>query len=494
MIREMSLLELCEEAGAVVADASAQAASGQTAISGISQHSQEIAQGDIFCCIKGSLHDGHDYALEAVKQGAVALLCERPLDLPSDLGVPEAITDNVRGAMARMAAALHGHPSRKTDVIGITGTNGKTTVAAMLAEILKQSNRSVRTLGTLAGNLTTLDSAALQAELHEAAEAGESVVMEASSHGLAQQRIEAVRFKACVFTNLSQDHLDYHSDMEDYFCAKQSLFSPERTNRAVVNIDTSYGRRLAQEMDSAINLKTCSASDAELLEVSLTQTRFAWEGSELSLQQRGSLAVENAVTAATTARELGVSLSDIKAGLAEAPQVPGRFEVVRHSPVAVVVDFAHTPEALARALQVCAETVSDSESESEIIAVFGCGGDRDKAKRPLMGEAASKFASQIILTSDNPRSESPEEIAAQIAAGITSTPFCVELDRRSAVRQALQEAKPGDIVLIAGKGHERTQLIGEQVLPFDDRVAACEESRNLWGESISTDQAERQSQ
>ena len=479
MITEMSLQELCEEAGAAIAGES----QGSRAISGISQHSREIARGDIFCCVKGSMHDGHDYAPEAVKAGASALLCERPLDS----GVPEAITPDVRGAMARMAAALHGHPSLRTDVVGITGTNGKTSVAAMLAAILEQTGRPVRTLGTLANSLTTLDAVSLQAELHKAAEADESVVMEVSSHGLTQQRVEAVRFKACVFTNLSQDHLDYHGDMEEYFLAKQSLFSPERTSRAVVNTDTGYGRRLAEEMDAAIHLRTCSKEEAELLEISLERTRFAWQGREMSLNQRGSLAAENAVTAATAAQELGVSLPKIKAGLAAAQQLPGRFEVIRSEPVAVIVDFAHTPEALAFALQNCAETAGNGD----ITAVFGCGGDRDEAKRPLMGAAADERASKIIITSDNPRSEPPEKIAEQIAAGIAGTPFRLELDRQSAIRQALQEAKLGDTVLIAGKGHEQTQLIGERALPFDDRVVAWRESRELWGESSA--QAGRQS-
>ena len=481
MIKEMLLRELCAEVEVPLADES----TGDTAISGISQHASEVDKGDIFCCVKGSLHDGHDYAPEAVKAGAAALLCERPLDL----GVPEAITADVRGAMARMAGALHGHPSQRTDVIGITGTNGKTTVAAMLAAILKQTGRPVRTLGTLASSLTTLDPLSLQAELHEAAEAGESVVMEVSSHGLAQQRVDAVRFRACVFTNLSQDHLDYHGDMEEYFRAKQTLFDPDRTSCAVVSTDTSYGQRLVDEMDAATHSTTCSREDADVLEISLSQTRFLWQGQEMSLAQRGRMAVENAVTAATAARELGASLQDIKAGLAAAQQLPGRFEVVRREPTAVIVDFAHTPEALAFALQNCAETTAGSD----IIVVFGCGGDRDKAKRPLMGAAADERASKIIITSDNPRSEPPVEIAQQVAAGIAGTPFNIELDRRSAIRQALQDAKPGDTVLIAGKGHEQTQLIGDIAVPFDDRVVACRESRELWGDSATTAQAGRQS-
>ncbi len=481
MIKEMLLRELCAEAEVPLADES----TGDTAISGISQHASEVDKGDIFCCVKGSLHDGHDYAPEAVKAGAAALLCERPLAL----GVPEAITADVRGAMARMAAALHGHPSLRTDVIGITGTNGKTTVAAMLTAILEQTGRPVRTLGTLASSLTTLDALSLQAELHEAAEAGESVVMEVSSHGLAQQRVDAVRFRACVFTNLSQDHLDYHGDMEEYFRAKQTLFDPVRTSCAVVSTDTSYGQRLVDEMDAVIHLTTCSCEEAEVLEISLSRTRFLWQGQEMRLAQRGSMAVENAVTAATAAREMGASLQDIKAGLAAAQQLPGRFEVVRSEPVAVIVDFAHTPEALAFALQNCAETAAGSD----IIVVFGCGGDRDKAKRPLMGAAADERASKIIITSDNPRSEPPAEIAQQIAAGITNNPFNIELDRRSAIRQAFQDAKPGDTVLIAGKGHEQTQLVGDIAVPFDDRAVACRESRELWGESTAAAQAGRQS-
>lgn len=479
MIREIPLRELCEEAGIAAPEGDA----GKTTVSGISQHSQEIAEGDIFCCVKGSRHDGHDYARQAVEKGAAALVCEQALNS----GVPEVITPDVRGSMARLAAALHGHPSQRIDVIGITGTNGKTTVAALLAEILRQAGRPVRTLGTLAGSLTTPDSLSLQAELADAADAGEGVVMEVSSHGLQQQRVDAVQFRACVFTNLSQDHLDYHGNMEEYFRVKQMLFDPVRTSCAVVNTDSSYGRRLAEAMDAAIHLRTCSRGDAEELEISLHQTRFIWEGMEASLGLRGNLAVENAVTAATAAQELGVSLEDIRAGLAAAPQVPGRFEVVRDEPVAIVVDFAHTPEALAFVLRSCAEM----SPAADIIAVFGCGGDRDKTKRPLMGEAAGKLASRIIITNDNPRSEPPDEIAEQIAMGISDTPFAVKLDRRSAIRRALQEAKHGDIVLIAGKGHERTQQTGGRIVPFDDRIAAREESQKLWGDSSPADRTGR---
>ena len=464
----MLLSELCEEAGIAMPPES------EVVISGISQHAQEVASGDIFCCLKGDIHDGHDYARQAVNGGAAALLCERPLGY----GVPEVLVADARRSMARMAAAWHEHPSEKIDVIGITGTNGKTTVAAILAAILREADRPVRTLGTLTGSLTTPDALSLQAELAAAAAAGEAVVMEISSHGLLQQRVEAVSFRACVFTNLSQDHLDYHLTMEDYFSAKQSLFNSARTSCAVVNTDTSYGRRLAEEMDAGISVLTCSRSDAEAVELSLSRTRFAWKGREMSLKLLGDLAIENAVTAATAAQELEISLGDIEAGLAAVPQVPGRFEVVRSEPAAIIVDFAHTPEALQLTLQGCADIAPDAD----IIVVFGCGGDRDKAKRPLMGEAAGSLASRIILTSDNPRSENAEEIVRQIAAGITDTPFAAELNRRSAIKQALLEAKPGDIVLIAGKGHEQTQQIGEQILPFDDRSVALEESRKLWGE------------
>lgn len=469
LIAPIGLQELCEKAGIEFPESN----ESKVAVSGISQHSGQVAPGDIFCCVKGERHDGHDYASQALRQGAVALLCERPLG--SD--APEVLVADVRKSMAHAAAALHGHPSRKTDVIGITGTNGKTTVAAMLAGILKAAERPVRTLGTLAGSLTTPDALSLQADLAAAATTGEAVVMEVSSHGLLQQRVEAVSFRACVFTNLSQDHLDYHLTMEDYFRVKQSLFTPDRTRCAVVNTDTAYGRRLAEEMDADISLLTCSRSDAEAAERSMSQNRFVWQGRNMGLKLLGNLAAENAVTAATAARELGVALDDIASGLAAVPQVPGRFEVVRSEPSAVVVDFAHTPEALLLTLQSCA----DLAPAADIVLVFGCGGDRDETKRIQMGEAADKAASRIILTNDNPRSESPEKIAEQIAAGISGTPFTIELDRRSAIRQALEVAKPGDIVLIAGKGHEQTQQIGEKVLPFDDRSVACEESRSLWG-------------
>ena len=470
------LQELCEEAGI------AAPAEGSTAISGISQHSQKVTKGDIFCCVKGQRYDAHEYAQQAVKQGAAALLCERSMGL----GVPEVVVDDVRQIMAHMAAALYGHPSKKTEVIAVTGTNGKTTVVAMLAAILKQAGHPLRTLGTLsvpdtlsAPSLTTPDAISLQAELAAAVAAGEKVVMEVSSHGLLQHRVAAVSFKVCVFTNLSQDHLDYHATMEDYFRTKQSLFNPVSTGCAVINTDTSYGQRLIEEMPADIGFRTCSRADAEAIEMSMSQTRFVWEGREITLRLLGNLAIKNAITAATTAQELGLSIDDIEAGLAAVEQVPGRFEVVRKEPVAIIVDFAHTPEALTLTLECCAELAPDAN----IIAVFGCGGDRDKRKRPLMGEAASKLASHIILTNDNPRSERGEAIAQQIAEGIGDTQFSIELDRRSAIIEALSVAKPGDIVLIAGKGHEQTQQIGKQVLQFDDRSVACEESQKLWGPS-----------
>lgn len=465
----MLLKELCEKAGVPAPSELAP----ETVISGISQHSRQVVPGDIFCCVKGDQHDGHDYAPLAVQQGAVALLCEHL----TGSEVPEVLVADVRHSMAHMAAVLHGHPSKKTDVIGITGTNGKTTVAAMLAAILGAADRPMRTLGTLAGSLTTPDALSLQADLAIAAASGKAVVMEVSSHGLLQQRIEAVWFRACAFTNLSQDHLDYHPTMEDYFRTKQSLFGPDRTGCAVVNIDSSYGQRLAEEMDADISLRTCSRSDARAVELSMSQSRFVWEGRDISLKLPGSLALENAVTAATLAQEMGVDLEDIEAGLATMPQVPGRFEIIRSEPSTVIVDFAHTPKALLATLRSCV----DLAPGADIIVVFGCGGDRDKTKRVQMGEAASKEASRIILTNDNPRNEPPEEIVKQIATGIVDMPFSVELDRRSAIQLALSEAKSGDIVLIAGKGHEQTQQIGTQILPFDDRSVALEESQRLWG-------------
>jgi UDP-N-acetylmuramoyl-L-alanyl-D-glutamate--2,6-diaminopimelate ligase len=432
-----------------------------------------VQPGALFCCIVGQRIDGHDLAADAVARGAVAVLAERPVEVPAETVV--VLAPEVRPAMARIAAAHWGHPSRRLTVVGVTGTNGKTTTTQLLRPVFQASGAAVEVIGTLSGRPgeppTTPDAPALQARLAELVAAGTEVVaMEVSSHGLAMHRVDGTRFAAAAFTNLSQDHLDLHGTIEAYFAAKARLFTSEFTDLAVVDVDDPHGRLLRDA--ATIRTVGYSLDDAEDLELTPTGSTWRWRGHPLRLPIAGRFNVANALCAATLAVELGVELDAVAAGLAAAPVVPGRFEPVdAGQPFGVVVDYAHTPDGLEHVLAAARELAGSGR----VIVVFGAGGDRDPGKRPRMGEVAARLADRVVVTSDNPRSEDPGAIIDAILGGIADrSTVTVDADRRSAITAALSGAEPGDLVVIAGKGHETTQTTGADVVPFDDRVVARE--------------------
>src|SRR5215210_1480970 len=467
--------------------------------------SRKVGDGTLFFCFPGERTDGHDFAATAVEAGAAALVVERRLQLD----VPQATVDDARAAMAPIAAAFNGDPTAELTVVGITGTNGKTTTAFLVRHLLESAGRRCGLLGTVwqvAGGKveeverTTPEAIDLQRTFARMLEDGdEACAMEVSSHALVLHRADAINFAAKVFTNLSQDHLDFHADMEDYFAAKRLLFTGEggapllelEGGVSVLNIDDPYGRRLADELSGGEPEEsvTYSAAGAEA-DLSARDVAFDAAGSrfrcvspagELNVRTPlpGDFNVANALAALGVAHALGLDLGDAAAALADAEQVPGRFESIDEGqPFAVVVDYAHTPDSLENVLRAARRITS-----GRLISVFGCGGDRDRQKRPLMGRAGAELSDVAVVTSDNPRSEDPAAIIDQILEGIPASPaagVAVEQDRRRAIALALGRAGEGDTVVIAGKGHEQGQEFenGRKV-PFDDRDVAREELRKL---------------
>lgn len=424
--------------------------------------SRQVGPGTLFCCVPGAHHDGHDFAAGAVADGAVALLDERPVDA----GAPEVRVASVRAEMGWFAAAVHGFPSDRLEVVGVTGTNGKTTTVALLAAILAEAGRSCGVIGTLTGARTTPEAPDLQAQLAAmVAEGRDAVAMEVSSHALDLHRFDGARARVAVFTNLSQDHLDHHGTMDAYFEAKARLFTPERCERAVVNLDDPAGRRLAER--AAVPTVGFSMADAEGLELDADASRFTWRGQPIELALAGRFNVANALAAATAAEALGIDATTVARGLAAAGQVPGRFERVdAGQPFLAAVDYAHTPDGLVQLLATARELTA-----GRVIVVFGAGGDRDADKRPLMGAAVAAGADLAVLTTDNPRDEDPAAIIAAVHAGMTgAAEVQIVPDRAAAIAAAVAAAEPGDVVLVAGKGHETTQVVAGVATPFDDRA------------------------
>lgn len=440
-------------------------------VTAVVDDSRRVGPGALFCCVRGAARDGHRFAADAVAAGASALLVDHVLDV----GVAQVVVEDVRVATGRVAAAFHGHPSRAMEVVGITGTNGKTTTAWLLRSILEASGRQTEMIGTLTSEPgappTTPDATVLQAKLAAMRDRGvDAVAMEVSSHALAQSRVEGTRFRVGVFTNLSRDHLEFHDTMEDYFAAKARLFEPGRTVVGVVNGDDPHGQLLLDA--SRIPTRAYSLRDVDDLVVGATST-CTWRGRRLVVPLAGTFNVSNALAAAAVALELGIDEDVIVAGIAGSPQPPGRFERIEVGQAfTVVVDYAHTPDALEGVLREAAVLAGTGR----VIAVFGAGGDKDRGKRPMMGEVAGRLADAVVLTSDNPRSEDPVAIIAEILTGVGgAADVTVEVDRRAAIRLALRQATPGDVVVIAGKGHETTQVIGGRALPFVDRDVVSEE-------------------
>jgi UDP-N-acetylmuramoyl-L-alanyl-D-glutamate--2,6-diaminopimelate ligase len=456
-------------------------------IADLAYRAQDAGPGALFFALRGANADGHDFAAEAVTRGAVALAVERELELP----VPQLVVPDTRVAMARIAAAFFDDPSAELEVVAVTGTSGKTTTTFLVHAVLAAAGRRPGLLGTVESRVggerrsavrTTPESVDLQRTLREMVDAGNrSCALEATSHGSEQHRLDGVHFAALAFTNLQRDHLDYHGSMSSYFEAKRRLFLREPEPRAAVNVGDEWGRRLADELRGRTTLLTYALDGeadltAEELELSADGARFRIGGLVLETALRGRFNVENALAAVALARLVGVGDEAVVAGLAAAEGPPGRFEQVEEGqPFAVVVDYSHKPDALANVLRAAREL-----AQGRVICVFGAGGERDRGKRPEMGRIAAELADVAILTSDNPRSEDPGAIAAEVEAGAPRL-LTIELDRRAAIQQAVELARPGDFVVIAGKGHEQGQEIAGRVLPFDDRRVASDVLRSLAG-------------
>lgn len=438
----------------------------------VTHDSREVRPGSLFVCIPGDSVDGHDFAADAVSAGAAALVCERSLGLE----VPQCVVPDARAALADAAVAVWGDPSRSLVTVGVTGTAGKTTVTHLIGEALRHAGMSSVVFGTLSGERTTPEASDLQRRLATERDAGtESVVMEVSSHALDLHRVRGTSFDVAVFTNLGHDHLDFHHTMEDYFAAKSALFTTEFTNRAVVCVDDVWGQRLADDLSlGPLAVDRCSTGDARDPQLSAATSSFAWRAATSRLETRliGRYNLTNLIIAATTLSTLGLSDDQVVEGLSRTTPVPGRLEVVSFEPgqPAVVVDYAHKPDALVAALTSVRELTKGS-----LIVVFGAGGDRDPSKRAPMGDAARAHADVTYATSDNPRTEDPLAIIADIvgpSADASANGWIVEPDRGTAIERAIAAAGPDDLVLIAGKGHETTQTIGTEQFEFDDRVVA----------------------
>ncbi len=457
---------------------------GRADVTGVEHDSRRVVPGTLFCCLAGGHTDGHDHVPEAVERGAVGIVAERDVGpLPRDVVGIRIAPGAGRAAMARLAAAFYGHPAASLLVAGVTGTNGKTTVAHLLGAVLEHAGHPTTVIGTLTGTMTTPESTDLQrtfAAVRDAhpGSARPAVAMEVSSHALVQSRVDTVRFDVAVFTNLSHDHLDFHGSMEAYFEAKAMLFEPERTRAAVVDADGTWGRRILERVRvPAVAVHATGVSDVRL---GVGRSQFTWRDEEVAVALTGLVNVANAQLAAEAAVVLGIPPHVVAEGLSSAPPVPGRMEVIDTAGLgfSVLVDYAHTPAALEAVLTEARRVAAAATGRT--IVVFGCGGDRDAMKRPAMGGAAARGADLVVVTSDNPRHEDPGEIIDEVLRGVVPpAELLVEPDRRRAVERAIRRARPGDVVVVAGKGHETVQVVGDRRLPFDDRAMAAEVLESL---------------
>jgi UDP-N-acetylmuramoyl-L-alanyl-D-glutamate--2,6-diaminopimelate ligase len=453
------------------------------AVADLAYDANSVTPGSLFFAVPGTRVDGHRFAAQAVENGAVALVVEHPLE---ELAVPQLLVPDARAAMAVAADAFFGEPTRELELAGVTGTNGKTTTAYLLWSILDAGGRRPGLLGTVENRVggevrpvvrTTPEAIDLQRTFREMLDAGNrSAAIEASSHASALRRLDRVRFDVLVFTNLTQDHLDFHLTMDEYYAAKRRLFTGAAAPPAAVNIGDEYGRRLAEDLADRAKAPLITfgfADDADVrpegLELTRAGARFRAAGLELETSLRGRFNVENVLGAVAAGLLLDLDEDEIAAGIAALQGVPGRFEAIdAGQPFTVLVDYAHTPDSLDNVLRAARDV-----ADGRLIVVFGAGGDRDRGKRPLMGKVASDLADTVVVTSDNPRSEDPLAIIQDILQG-TGMGVEIDPDRRSAIERALSLAAPGDVVVIAGKGHEQGQEIAGEKLPFDDRVVARE--------------------
>lgn len=451
-------------------------------ITGMTSDSRRVLPGAVFVCITGFAADGHDYAASAVEKGAAAVVCERDLGLPCQILVPDT-----HAAYSRMAANWYGNPSRRLRLIGVTGTKGKSTVSYLIKSILAAAGKKVGLIGTIQNEIgdevlpadkTTPDALELEELFSRMAAAGcEYCVMEVSSHALDQNRIGDTHYEVAVFTNLSHEHLDYHGTMENYYQAKKKLFSACDT--AVINLDDNWGKRLAGEVSCPVlgfSLEGAGALNAFDVShrVDAVDFRYAYRNveSRLHFGMPGNFSVKNALAAMGACLSLGVCLNTITGTLSVISGARGRNEILPTGmDFTVISDYAHSPDAMENILSALKETV-----RGRLVCLFGCGGDRDRTKRPLMGAAAANWSDYVYVTSDNPRTEDPEAIIAEILPGIEGrgVPYEVIVNRREAIFRAVETALPGDTIVLCGKGHEDYQIIGHEKFHFDEREIVAE--------------------
>ena len=510
-----SILETSPQISQLIGSLKAPLTSGDMTrpVGGLTHDSRNVQPDDLFICLEGAAHDGHKYAAQVLEKGAIGVVVNASglekagIVLPKNASV--VTVPDTRAALPLIACEFYGNPSHDLLMIGVTGTNGKTTSTRLVAEILRAAGKKVGTIGTLGSELdgtplpsehTTPEADQLQCLLAQMRDRGaEAVVMEVSSHAISQHRTDGIAFNAAIFTNLTQDHLDYHKSMEAYFETKARLFSeypllyprPDKKPLiSIINVGQWEGRDLVTRARGDILTfaigEIPAVLKAENVELAPESAKFDVvydSGVEkfsfpICLPIGGAFQVGNALGAIGACLRLGVSKEAIRAGLAQLPPVPGRFEAVPTGGkgFSVIVDYAHSPDGLENLLRSAKEL-----HPARIITVFGCGGNRDKTKRPLMGRLAATLSEIAIVTSDNPRNENPDDIIAEITAGMNPTndsgigaEIHVEPDRKKAIALAISQAQPGDIVLIAGKGHEDYQIVGDKVLPFDDRLVAKE--------------------
>lgn len=461
-------------------------------ITGVTYDSRKVQPGSLFVCIEGFTTDGHKYIFQAMEKGAAAIVIQKDLPIPEQVAVIRV--KNSRLALAQAAANFFDNPADSINVIGVTGTNGKTTTTYLLSDVLEYIGDKTGVIGTIHNRIgdevfpsehTTPESSDLQLLLSQMKSAGvNDVAMEVSSHALSLERIATIKFSGAIFTNLTQDHLDFHESMAHYFTAKSSLFTFYQHNNRIniINIDDSYGKELislaiGKNISYGItnNKADFRATDIKLLPNGLSyKVRYSGGELELKLKLLGEFNVYNSLAVVAYALSCGINPVKVKEAMEKASGVPGRFQIIEAGqPFSVAVDYAHTPDGLENILASARKFVS-----GRILTIFGCGGDRDRTKRPKMGEIAARLSDELFITSDNPRSEEPSAIITDIIAGIPAKPIAVvisEVDRRKAIELAFSKAKPGDMVIIAGKGHEDYQIMKDKTLHFDD----CEVAREL---------------
>ena len=459
--------------GDILDDCTLDLVTGSIEIERVDVDSRECEPGSLFFAMPGHARSGEQFVDEAIARGAACVVASRSINV----GVPVVVvpTSQMHALLAHASASITGHPELGVQLVGVTGTNGKTSVTSLVSSLARSLKWNSASMGTLTNERTTPAPPELFRTLagivrgYDPAIHHSVVALEVSSHAIDQRRIEGIRFATVAFTNLSHDHLDYHHTMEEYFNAKAELFTVEHAQRAVIWTDDPFGVRIAAM--TRLPVTSVSRDDVTEVELSLSGSTYFWRGHLVSTPLVGGYNVDNAVMAMTILSVLGANDADIASAMSDVTSVSGRFDVVRDSGITVVVDYAHTPEGLRRLLG----DIRELSPLGRIITVFGCGGDRDTEKRPTMGRVATTLSAVTIVTSDNPRSESPEAIIDDIMGGVVQDATVLRIvDRRGAIAQAFAIAHDGDVIVLAGKGHETTQIIGGSVLDFDDRVVAKE--------------------